>query len=179
MTFRAIWNSGGYPLLVVWRSLTWQEHRQIVARHAEPRLRQVAAYHTCLVDGPAVEFAPAGIVSWIGRQQVDHSPFTEEFKQLQRDLAVTRSRLASSAIEAAKSVVAWAFRYSFEEIDQWTAETFLERWARAEYVLGCKIEPQDPNAPPPEAARKPAGRPRGLGQKEAPSRDVETKRFTR
>jgi hypothetical protein len=184
--YRGIWNHGGYPLPVVWRGLTWKEYKQITARYGEPRLRQVTAYQACLVEGPALEAAPAGIVAWIGRQQIDESPFTGGFKVLQKTLARERERLGSSALEAAKSVIAWAFRYTLEEIDNWPAELLLERWARAEYVLGAKLDPQDPNAPPPTAAdeaRKPPRRPRGLGQKagqrEGPSQETQVNQFRR
>lgn len=181
--YQAVWNHGGVPLAVRWRSLTWREHREVTRRGDPARLQHAAAYRLCVLDGPALYDAPAGIVEWIGRQQIERSLFTEDFRRLSRSLALERSRFASSACEGAKAVIAWAFRYSFEEIDGWTAETFLERWVQAEYILGVKLEPQDPNAPQPEARKAAPQRPRGLGDRRSspplPPSDAENFTFSR
>lgn len=77
MTYEAIWASG---ILVRWRGLSHKQYREIRARWGYPQLSPTSpmglyaeVYERCLVDGLPIEECPAGIMSQIGRHQLNHN----------------------------------------------------------------------------------------------------------
>lgn len=77
MIYEAIWASG---LLVRWRGLSHKQYREIRARWGYPDLQPTSpmglyaeVYQLCLVDGLPVEECPAGIMSQVGRHQLNHN----------------------------------------------------------------------------------------------------------
>ena len=143
--FQGVW-PGGW--IIRWRNLTWKEFTNLRYSQKSDIERYVDVYRLCLVSGPAPDAAPAGIVDWIGKQQLTKSPFTGSYQNLQAALDAKREWLNSSFLQVAKATVAWVFRYSFEEIDSWDPDTFFERLVSAEYLLGKEISPADPKADP-------------------------------
>ena len=76
--YEGIWASG---LLVRWHGLSHAKYREIRSRWGYPELTLTSpmgmyceVYAACLVDGPAVEDCPAGIVSQIGLHQLNNNP---------------------------------------------------------------------------------------------------------
>ena len=154
---RAVWaRHRPEPVVVIWRNLNWSEYKYVTSRRASIRSSYVETYRICLIEGPTVETATAGIITWIARQQLIANGFEGTYDALNPAIEQGRSTLASSYITAARAVVAWAFRYSFEEIDKWDSPTFFERLAQAEYILGKPLVLKNPYT---AAEEKPTGKP--------------------
>lgn len=105
-------------------------------------------YKTCVLSGPSLPRATAGIVHFIGRQQIDQNPWTGELEAVQQSLAMKREWLAGSYLESARAAVSFCFGYKFEEIDDWDPDQFFEKVVQAEYILGRPLQPADPKAKP-------------------------------
>lgn len=147
--FIAEWDSGRR---VRWRSLTWAEYKNFSARlrYECPAGVYADLYRAVLLQGPPLDGdpvyqAPAGLVDWIARAMLEENPFNGEYKHVKRAVEMKRTELKSDFLEAGKAIIAGLFRYTFEEIEQWDAETFFERLAAAEFVSGRKIEPGNPD----------------------------------
>jgi hypothetical protein len=152
--YRATWPSG---CVTIWRSLTWAEYNRISRLPYTEFARCAEVYRTALLAGPELKEAPAGIVQWIGRYELENNPFSGNLKTLRQQRA--RSKVwIQDYMNAARAVVSWAFGYKFEEMDGWDADTFFNRLAQAEYIFGRDMEPQDPNAPPPEQVEQKRGK---------------------
>lgn len=148
--YRASWPSG---VCVIWRSLTWKEYRALSSLPVGDQARYIAVYRQVLIAGPPAEKVPAGIAVWIGRYELENNPFSGNLKPIQ----VQRKKSAAwgqSYLNASRAIVAWAFGYKFEELDEWDANTFFNRLAQAEYIFGKPFDPQDPNAPVEEPKKK-------------------------
>ncbi len=143
----------GSGIQVTWHPLSWQQFRRF-QNHTE--LPAADIYEACLVAGPPLERAPAGIVRWIALREMQSNPFSGAFEDIKRSLDRKRAEIQSSYLLSARAVIAGTFRYSFEEIDTWSAETFFERLAQAELLIKTPLEPADPKAVKPA----PKGRPR-------------------
>jgi hypothetical protein len=141
--FQGIWPDGW---VVRWRSLTWKEFESFRYSSQTDIEKYGAVYKLCVVAGPSLDQAPAGLVEWVGKQQLTASPFTGEFSAIQRAIALKRERFASSYLQSAKAQVACLFRYTFEEIENMTPDAFFECIAAAEVILGQPLDPADPNA---------------------------------
>lgn len=155
---RAIWRSETeVPAFysVIWRDLTLAEHQRFRRRGDHQRIVFCDIYEAILVEGPDLSKAPAGVVAWIARQQLEENPFSGQFRPLHNAVYKAREQVNSSWFQAAKAVIASTFRYTFEEIENWSPELFFERVAQAELLTGVPLEPADPEAKQPE---NPAGR---------------------
>lgn len=150
--WQATWPDG---TRVQWRSLSWGEFRRI--EHIQPvQAAAVQVYKTCVTAGPAVENVPAGVMMYVAEHELVKSPYSREYAPVKISLDRARQKLASSWMFSARALVAGIFRYSFEEIDTWDAQTFMDRVAQAEMVSGRTIDPADPKAPKnqPKTAKK-------------------------
>ncbi|MGD0042089.1 MAG: hypothetical protein ABSE84_17080 [Isosphaeraceae bacterium] len=139
----AAWKSG---VAVRWRGLTWTEFRQFTQQmaYSSPIEVYIDLYRAVLLDGPDVLSAPAGIVDYVGRTMLETNPFNGEYLNIKHALDVKRS--TQSYLDHARALVAGIFRYTFEEIDTWDVDTFFDRVAKAEFIAGKAIEPEDPVA---------------------------------
>lgn len=151
--YRAVWKSetevpAYYP--VVWRDLTLAEHQRFRSRSEHLRIVFCDIYETIVLEGPDLAHAPAGIVAWVARQQLEQNPFSGQFRPIHNALQQARQRVDSSWFHAAKAVIASSFRYSFEEIESWPPDLFFERVAQAELLTGVPLEPADPDQPQPD-----------------------------
>ena len=111
-------------------------------------------YEACVVVGPPIEEAPAGLVAWIAEQELFDNPYAGKFKDIARLLGNARNQVHASWMTCARAVVAGTFRYSFEEIDTWPPEVFFERVAQAEQLTGVPLNPADPKASPQKPGRR-------------------------
>ncbi len=143
----AAWKSGSG---VRWRGLSWGEYRRFSERLAieSPIGVYIDLYRAVLIEGPMVEDAPAGIVEFVAKTMLETNPFNGQYKDIAHALQAKRS--AQNYLDHAKALVAGLFRYTFEEIDTWDADTFFDRVAKAEFLAGRPIDPIDPE----EAARE-------------------------
>lgn len=157
MTYRrAIWK--GYPTVIRWRTLTWAEHRKISAYQAPAIARYMEAYQVCVVNGPDLATVPFGIAYWIGRMELEESPFGGQFKVLTGELDKARQWFQHDFLNAAQAVVAWTFRYTPEEIETWDADKLFKRLAQAEYIFNRPLIPADPEEKP-DDGKNPKKRP--------------------
>lgn len=140
------------PTLVVWRPLTWKEFNRF---QREPFLRSADIYETCVVEGPDLGRAPMGIVRWIAAQVLESNPFSGGFKEIAKSLATARKNVQGNYLLSAKAAIAGTFRYTFEEIDNWNAETFFERLAQAELLMNSPLEPANPSQAAAPLKKKP------------------------
>lgn len=142
MIYQAVWASG---VAIRFRMPTWAEFRKAHASSAQPAIRNLWVYRACVVEGPPPHLVPAGVVAWLGIELIDKNAFTGQFQLVNRHLQLSRQWLGNSFLEHARALVAGTFRYTFEEIDTWDAETFFKRFAQAEVLVGKRIDTQDPN----------------------------------
>lgn len=142
--FLAQWETG---LAIRFRSLRWEEFRRFEARlqYESPMAVYNDVYRLCVLEGPAIEDLLAGPVEFVARALIANNPFNGTFEDLSRALEVKRSEIASDYLKCARAQVAALFRYNFEEIDKWDAETFFERLAQSEFVLKRPLNASDPN----------------------------------
>lgn len=144
--FRAVWR--GYPRPILWRNLTWSEHRKLEALPVTRVARSLEAYRLSLVDGPSLTEVPFGIAYWIGHNELENSPFSGNYKPLVQALDSARAWLQNDYLNAAQAVVAWTFRYLPEEIEHWPPEKLFRRLAQAEFIFNRPMDPADPGAKP-------------------------------
>lgn len=156
---------------VAWRDLTLDEHRRFRSRADNLRLVYCDIYEACLLEGPGLEQAPAGIVCWIAKQQLEENPFSGGFKAIAKSLVQARARVENSWFLNAQAVLAATFRYTLEEVESWPPSVFFERVAQAEMLTGVPLNPEDPDKPSKGKSKGPA--PRGPGGREKPSFEVE------
>jgi hypothetical protein len=147
----AVWADGTFIRI---RAATLAEVQQALHLPDPQAVRNLWIYNKLLLHGPPEDIVPAGVVAWVGKQAIDLNPFSGGLKPLQTAIENARARLAASYLENARALVAGTFRYSFEEIDTWTAEVFFLRLAAAEFLVGNRMDPQDPQTAP--APVKPA-----------------------
>jgi hypothetical protein len=152
----AAWKSGAS---VRWRGVSGSEYRQFTQNlsYQSPLEVYIDLYRAVLLDGPDVEEAPAGIVEFIGKSMLETNPFSGRYDYIK--FALDSSRQNQTYMEHGKALIAGLFRYTFEEIDSWDADTFFDRLAKAEFIAGKQLEPEDPKAA--EAAAASAKNPRG------------------
>lgn len=139
--YLARWKSG---VSVVWRGLTWAEYRQYTQRltFESPMEVYIDLYRALLVEGPDITEAPAGVVDFIARSMLETNPFSGEYQYVKHALDARRN--VQDWLAHAKALVAGVFRYTFEEIDSWDADTFFDRVAKAEFLAGKRLDPEDP-----------------------------------
>jgi hypothetical protein len=143
VVYEALWASG---VRVRWRTPTWKEFQGLY-RSADARpIRNLKFYQLCVLDGPAPDRVPAGIVAWLGVNMLDQSPFTGQLQPLREYVQLSRSWFQASYLENARALIAGTFRYTFEEIESWDAEVFFKRLAAAEFLVNRTLEPADPSA---------------------------------
>jgi len=147
--YQATWPDG---YTVKWRNLTWAEYRRIEpsylgasSRFSYPMGAYLDVYKLVMLDGPLPQFVPAGIVAYVAIQQLSTNPFNGTYDDIKGQLYLSRQRLESSYLETAKCLIAAAFKYRFEEMEDWDPITFFDMLARAEKVLGRLAEPNNPN----------------------------------
>jgi hypothetical protein len=150
--FSAYWPSGQ---AVRWRTLSWKEFdqfRRLQQANPDSSMKvYLALYRAVVLEGPHSEDVTAGIVDYIGEFCLEQNPFNGRYEDLVSALEIKRASLGY--LGHARALVAGLFRYTFEEIDSWDADTFFERLTQAEFLAGRKIDPEDPNpAPIPEKA---------------------------
>jgi hypothetical protein len=141
----AAWKSG---TAVHWRGLTWAEFNQFSQQLTFKRPMEVYIdlYRALLLEGPEVTDAPAGIVEYVAKTMLETNPFGGRYEDIAYALRTKRN--SQSYLENAKALVAGIFRYTFEDIATWDADTFFDRVAKAEFLSGKQLEPADPNAKP-------------------------------
>lgn len=115
-------------------------------------------YRALLIEGPSVEEAPAGIVEYVSKSMLETNPFGGKYEDVKH--ALNAKRQSQDYLENAKALIAGLFRYTFEEIDTWDVDTFFDRLAKAEFLSGKKLEPEDPNKAEAEAKQPPGQQPR-------------------
>jgi hypothetical protein len=108
-------------------------------------VRNLAVYKACLISGPPPDQVPAGVVAWIGCEQIDQSPFASNFKVLQQYLQLGRGWLGSSYLNQAQALVAGTLHYTIEEVEAMDPEIFFKRLAAAELLVGKRLDPADPS----------------------------------
>ena len=89
---------------------------------------------------------PAGVIAYVASQQLKTNPFNGTEADIKGQLYSSRSKIDSSYLETARCMVAAAFKYRFEDMDDWDPVVFFDMVARAEKVLGRLAEPVSPNA---------------------------------
>src|ERR1035438_2269219 len=141
MNYDATWPGG---TRVRFRTLTWKEFQHFSTLPLSKPARNLAVYQACLLSGPSPDQVPAGVVAWIGCEQIDQSPFGSKFKILNQYLQLGRNWLGSSYIHQAQALVAGTLHYTPEGGGGRDAETFFKRWAAAELLVGKRLEPADP-----------------------------------
>lgn len=157
--FQADWNDG---TRVRWRSLRWREYES-VTRESIPAVQALEIYKTCLLAGPVPEMVPAGVMLWIAQFELKRCVFGGQYAVIQKELENSRQKLVSNWLIGARAMISALFRYSFEEIDSWDSETFMERVAQAEFVSGRPLEPSNPQESPEQPGpkkREPRKKPR-------------------
>jgi hypothetical protein len=161
--FVAVWPDG---ISVRWRSLGWGEFR-----HFRMLLQQggggvsIEIYKSVLLDGPAIEAAPAGVVVFIAQHVMQNNPFSGDYKALAAGLVDGRSEVKSRYLLTARALVSHIFNYSFEDIDKWDSDIFMRRLAMAEFITGKPLDPVNPEDKDKKAANKlPKIRPLTPGQ---------------
>lgn len=137
----AAWKDG---TAVVWKGLSWAEYRTFSRRlQAESPIEvYIDLYRALVVEGPDVGEAPAGVVEFVAKSMLETNPFGGQFPDIQHALTVRRD--AQDYLQNAKALVAGIFRYTFEEIDTWDADTFFDRVAKAEFLAGKTLDPENP-----------------------------------
>lgn len=137
----AAWKSG---TAVRWRGLTWSEFSQFTHRltFESPIEVYLDLYRALLLEGPDPEYATAGSVEYVAKTMLETNPFGGKYEDVVHALHTKRG--VQTYLENAKALVAGIFRYTFEEIDTWDADTFFDRVAKAEFLAGKKLEPEDP-----------------------------------
>lgn len=132
------WKSG---VAVSWRAITWAEYRQFTQSmtHKLPMEVYIDLYRAVLLEGPDITEAPAGVVEFVGKAMLARNPFGGQFDDIKH--AVDLKRNSQDFLENAKTLIAGLFRYTFEEIDQWDADTFFDRYAKAEFLSGKQLDP--------------------------------------
>jgi hypothetical protein len=153
-TFLAKWSEDRY---VKWRSLSWKEfdYYQNLLTYLPPAEVYCQVYKLVLIEGPKLDGHPvhratAGIVDWIARSLLEHNPFNGLYEDVKRAYDIKKKEL--NYLSEVKAIIASIFRYTFEEIESWDAETLYERIVAAEFVTGKSLEP-----PMPESMKKEKG----------------------
>ena len=141
MNYDATWPGG---TRVRFRTLTWKEFQHFSTLPLSKPARNLAVYQACLLSGPPPDQVPAGVVAWIGCEQIDQSPFGCKFKILNQYLQLGRNWLGSSYIHQAQALVAGTLHYTPEQVESMDAETFFKRLAAAELLVGKRLDPADP-----------------------------------
>jgi hypothetical protein len=142
--FEATWNDG---IRIRFRDLTFIEHRRFWLSSLPMAVRNMRLYETVLIEGPPSGQVPAGIVAWVSYSLLENSPFTGRFNQLKQAADVGRAWLEGSYLESARALIAGTFHISFDELDKMTVQTFFQRLAQAEFLVGNRIDPADPKQP--------------------------------
>jgi hypothetical protein len=170
--FTATWPDG---YRTKWRNLTWREFRKLsplfksffipeeerneaTSPMLSPMDLFLEVYKTCLLEGPDPVIAPAGIVDWIGRQQIRHNPFAGAYKDLANMVQAARELVAGDYLLTIKGIIASALHYTMSEIDEMDADELFVRLAQTELIVGCPIQPEDPNPKEPPRQKKPSAR---------------------
>ena len=140
MNYQGTWPGGTQ---IRFRTLSWKEFNRL--RAITPKsLRNLEVYKACLLAGPSPETVPAGVPAWIGIEQIDRSPFADQFKILQQYLQLGRGWLGSSYISQAQALVAGTLHYTIEQVEDMDPEVFFKRLAAAEMLMGKSLDPADP-----------------------------------
>ncbi len=177
--YDGLWPSG---IRVRWRGLTLAEHEKFVGYllSGMPAAQvHLEVYDAVLVSGPIPEEVPAGIVLWIGRQLLDQSALTGRLDLVKARLAQKRQLVQNSYLLAVKGYLSSLFHYRFEDMDSWDEDTFFERVAQAEFVLGRPLEPTDPNTKQERSQARPKGARRLSTPRPSTDDSAETATWTR
>ncbi len=144
----ATWRSG---FQVIWRNLTWIEYRQFKQRYEqspfeEPMDIALDIYSLVYLKGPDPKFAPAGIPSFICKQQMVNNPFSGLYTDIAPAVEMSRRLVTGDYLLSAKAIIAATLNYKPEEIDNWEPNIFFLRLAQAEVANGRTFDPVDPRA---------------------------------
>lgn len=121
---------------IKFRLLTFREVQTALQLDVPQASRDAWVYEKAILEGPALDQVPAGIMCWVGYFLVDQSPFTGQAELIQTHTKLARQVFGQSWMEHARALLAGTFRYTFEEVDTWDQETFFSRLAAAEYLTG-------------------------------------------
>ena len=144
----------GFPdgTRVMWRPLTWDEHRRLTAKFgpapegpAAWLLREAAAA-LCILDwevpgSPDIAYDDllAGVVDVVGTQILRETGFSPQASTIRQLKAAAEEALSSDWYESALSYVLAAFRVDERDVRNWTVDRFMTYVVRAEQVLGREI----------------------------------------
>src|ERR1039458_4016556 len=138
MNYDATWPGG---TRVRFRTLTWKEFQHFSTLPLSKPARNLAVYKAYLLSGPLPDQVPAGVVAWIGCEQIDQSPFGSKFKILNQYLQLGRNWLGSSYIHQAQALVAGTLHYTPEQVESMDAEKFFKRLAARRVAGGQAAGP--------------------------------------
>jgi hypothetical protein len=124
--------------LIQWKSLTWAEYKkfQNSSNFKSPMAVSNDIYRACIIKGPDVQAATAGVIEFVVKHVFNSSAFTGAFSVLDTKIAQARTDLQNDYLISARAIIASIFGYKFEEIDTWDEATFLTRLVQAEFVAG-------------------------------------------
>jgi hypothetical protein len=146
----ARWGDG---FQVIWRNLTWAEYRSFKPRYdqspfEEPMDVALDIYKLVHTSGPDPNYVPAGIPSYICKQQMQNNPYSGHYEDISPAVKMARQIVTSNYLLSAKAMISATLNYRPEEIDNWDPNTFFIRLAQAEVATGRNFDPVDPKAPP-------------------------------
>jgi len=147
----------GPSMVVAWRRLSWKEYDYFRVLQEDPKILYAEVYEKCLVRGPSLEKAPAGIVFHIGKQELETCPFSGRFDSISKELEKARTQVQGSWLLTAQALIACTLHYSLDEVATWPADLFFQRVALAEQLAGKPLDPADPKNPPQAPSRRKRG----------------------
>jgi hypothetical protein len=124
--------------IIQWKSLTWVEYKkfQESTNFKSPMAVSNDIYRACIITGPDVQTATAGVIEFVVKHVFQGSAFTGSYQILDEKINGARQKLNDNYLLSATAVISSIFGYKFEEIDAWDEDTFLIRLAQAEFVAG-------------------------------------------
>lgn len=140
----AVWKDG---VRIVWHSLTWREFQEIQAQsYLCPMDMYLEVYRKCVLEGPPIEIASYGTVTWLASRELEQNPFSGSYDCIAPILAEKRNKVASSYLFSCTGLIASVLHIPFEVIAGWDANEFFSRLAQAELIVGKQLNPVDPGA---------------------------------
>ncbi len=137
---------------VVWRNLTWAEYKKFQTRYEESPFQEpmdvaLDIYRLVYIKGPDPDFVPAGIPSYICKQQMLNNPFSGRYEDLVPAVEMARQLVNRNYLVAAKGIIASTLNYTIEQVESWDPNTFFLRLAQTELTTGRTFDLVDPKAP--------------------------------
>ena len=143
--YEAVWPSG---LRVVWHGLSWADFNRLQSQSdTRPMGLYLEVYRTCVLEGPPPDQVPAGVMVWIGRRELEQSPFTGQYQPIKNLLEAKRAQVRGNYLLLASAVISNVLHVPMETISLWDADEVFTRLAQAESLVGKPVEPADPKAP--------------------------------